>query len=85
MLAPSCFKERKKKMSKIVNTGFAYGSVLPLCAKDENGVIDREATVKNIRDAFDKFPYVSETIPAEERSNVLAQIVGAAQSYGVDL
>jgi hypothetical protein len=81
MLALSTFSRENKNMSKIQDTGFAYGNILPLCAVDENGKVDRNQTLNNIATAIETWPEVSQQIPESERRNVWHQISGAAISW----
>jgi hypothetical protein len=68
-------------MSKTQDSGFAYANILPLCALNEDGTVNRKATLNNIATAIETWPEVSQQIPEAERRNVWHQISGAAIAW----
>lgn len=68
-----------------METNYAYPdkSLLPLCYINDDGKVDHAKTAQLIKFALNTFDDVAAHIPASERSSVLHQIQGAAQSFGI--
>ena len=60
--------------------------LFPLVAKNADGSVNRDETVWLIQEAAQAFLDGSvNTVPSEHLDYVLSQIVGAAQSYGIQV
>jgi hypothetical protein len=77
-------------MENITYEGHAYTDgarkLFPLCAKNADGSVNQEETRWLIQEAAQAFLDRSvNTVPSEHLDGVLSQIVGAAQSYGIEV
>jgi len=77
-------------MENIRYEGHAYTDgarkLFPLVAKNSGGSVNQEETRRLIQAAAQAFLDRSvNTVPSEHLNNVLSQICGAAQSYGIEV
>jgi hypothetical protein len=71
----------------MVELTYAYPEkgLLPICYSVD-GVVDRSKTIEVIKFSMSIYNDVATAhIPAQERDNVLAEIQGAGQSFGITL